>query len=185
MGQTLESQLDTLDFGTTPDDGTGETLREGAIGLNANDILLAGAVDDLLADSIEAATVLWRKQDSISFTFGLGSGSTGDTVVMVDNANMGVFLNQLDTLTSLQVKSWCIGSGGDVTIRGFHGTDPTAAGTAMFDTEQVTTAGGVQTVSTFSSGQILRGEWVWFEIVTAAEGSKPTMLVSSYIFRRK
>jgi hypothetical protein len=139
--------------------------------------LAAGAPSDtVVIDSFVITREQWH-----SFPFGLGANNSGDSAVMLVNANMGGWIEYRDSIAPQQLKIECDGVNGDATIRVFHGTDPYAAGTPVCAAAQVTTGGGTTTVTSFSVTYIPKDHWIWCEI-TAVGSTKPNQILANFAY---
>ena len=166
----VESALDTLDFGTVADDGTGETLREGAIGLNANDVLFAQYIDTLLTDTISL-------DSTYSWTFVIGQGLSGDTVFAEDDALIGSIAHLYgDSIQIYAINGVLKGSSPTLDVEiGWHSTLESGSATLLNATPfTITSTTTGDTYTSFNNSVINRGERLYIKVDDATVGSKPT-----------
>lgn len=142
----------------------------------------ATQIDPVISDTISLESVAPLLTDTIPlFTFGLGSGQTGDTIVFNDNALAGAFYNEgSDTLVVTQLMGVLAEGSGTETVSvqvSWHATFKSGSATNLnasaLEITSITT--GTSDVS-FANSKIPPNVFVWCTISGVSAGNRPSFL---------
>ncbi|KKK58576.1 hypothetical protein LCGC14_3043030, partial [marine sediment metagenome] len=127
-------------------------------------------------DTIVVDSVAHMLSDSATFPFGLGANVTGDDAIMVNNAYMGGWYHEQDTLVSLKILYESYGTSASVPFIIVHADNYEASQTTIFSGTATTT---LQTSTTFTTKKIPPDQKVWCEVNGSSSGT-PLMILVDY-----
>jgi len=116
---------------------------------------------------VTGGDILILKADWRNFTFALGNGNTGDDAIFLAGAECGVWKESRAISVPEEFELVMEGSGADMTVQLFYGSNPTVAGTAICAPLGVATIGGITTSTTFLVATIPSGSYIWCEVISA------------------
>ena len=175
--QYLYAQKWFVDNGTTSiqkDVSNNMTFTDAVTGTKTLAELAAGGGGS--GDTIVVDSVAHMLSDSATFPFGLGANVTGDDAIMVNNAYMGGWYHEQDTLVSLKILYESYGTSASVPFIIVHADNYEASQTTIFSGTATTT---LQTSTTFTTKKIPPDQKVWCEVNGSSSGT-PLMILVDY-----
>lgn len=175
----MYGQIDTVDYGTTANDGTGDPLRTAMIKINNNDLYLEDVTDTIKSDTVDASDVFMVKSDVMpQLVFVRGGALAGDTIAFSDDALAGSLLWSGDTMVITSINGVMQGASVD-SCKGnlqWHATLNSGSATELraTDFKFVSTGTGTSFSSGFSNTEIPPGVRIWWKFTQIITGAKPT-----------